>query len=157
MERSDISKLIIAITLTAGLGLLGGIFTFSEIANWYAGLHKPSFNPPNWLFGPVWTVLYILMGISVWIVWKQPASPGKKSALAVFITQFVLNFCWSLIFFKLHQTGWAFVEICILWVFILFTIIQFGKFSAWAAGLLVPYLAWVSFASLLTLMIWRLN
>lgn len=157
MANSNIVKLIVSIVLTVGLGSLGGIFTISEIPVWYAGLQKPSFNPPNWLFGPVWTLLYLLMGISVYVIWKQPASSTRNTALTFFMIQFILNFCWSIIFFNQHQLGWALVEIIIMWVAILVTIIWFGKLSSVAAWLLVPYILWVSFASLLNGAIWKLN
>lgn len=157
MESSNIVKLVVSLVVTVGLGSLGGIFTISEIPNWYAGLQKPSFNPPNWLFGPVWTLLYILMGISVYLVWKQPASSARNIALTLFIVQFVLNFFWSVIFFKQHQIGWALVEIILMWVFIFLTIIWFGKISSTASWLLVPYISWVSFATILNAAIWKLN
>lgn len=157
MGNSNIVKLVISLIITVGLGSLGGIFTISEIPNWYAGLQKPSFNPPNWLFGPVWTLLYTLMGISVYLIWKQPVSTERNTGLILFVVQFVLNFCWSIIFFKQHQLGWALVEIMIMWVFILLTIIWFGKISSTASWLLVPYISWVSFAALLNAAIWKLN
>ncbi len=157
MESSNTIKLVVSLLVTVGLGSLGGIFTVSEIPNWYAGLQKPSFNPPNWLFGPVWTLLYILMGISVYLVWKHPVSTDRNIALTLFIVQFVLNFFWSVIFFKQHQLGWALVEIILMWVFIFLTIIWFGKISSTASWLMVPYISWVSFATLLNAAIWKLN
>jgi benzodiazapine receptor len=155
--RSHWIKLVISLVLTIGLGALGGLFTTPQIDGWYATLRKPSFNPPNAVFGPVWTVLYALMGISVYLVWKQPASARRKTALGLFVCQFALNFCWSIIFFQLHAIGWAFAEIIILWLFIIATIISFMKVSRTAAMLLLPYLAWVSFAAVLTGFIYRLN
>ena len=157
MESSNIVKLVVSLLVTVGLGSLGGIFTISEIPNWYAGLQKPSFNPPNWLFGPVWTLLYILMGISVYLVWKQPVSTDRNIALLLFIVQFVLNFFWSVIFFKQHQIGWALVEIILMWIFIFLTIIWFGRITSTASWLLVPYISWVSFAAILNAAIWKLN
>lgn len=150
-------KLIVAVILTVGIGSLGGIFTASEVGTWYAGLQKPSFNPPSWLFAPVWTLLYLLMGISVYLVWKQPPSPARRMATGVFIVQFVFNFLWSFIFFKLHLIGWALAEIIVMWVLILITIVLFARLSRTAAWLLVPYLAWVSFATVLTAAIYKLN
>lgn len=143
--------------ITVGLGSLGGIFTVAEIPNWYAGLNKPFFNPPNWLFGPVWTLLYILMGISLYLIWKLSSSEERTRAIWLFSIQFVLNFFWSIIFFKYHLLGWAFVEIMAMWVFILLTILQFKQLSSWAAYLLMPYLLWVSFATILNASIWWLN
>ncbi len=157
MQISNTPKLIISIILTVGLGSLGGLFTIAEIPTWYAGLNKPSFNPPNWIFGPMWTTLYLLMGISFYMIWKIPPSPARTQAIRIFVIQFVLNFCWSIIFFSMHQIGWALVEIIAMWVCILLTILQFRKLSTTAAVLLIPYLLWVSFASLLNGSIWQLN
>lgn len=92
MNISSIQKLIISIVATVGIGSLGGIFTIAEIPNWYAGLNKPSFNPPNWLFGPVWTSLYTMMGVSFYLIWKQPKTETRKKAIQLFVIQFVLNF-----------------------------------------------------------------
>ena len=157
MKRIDVIKLITAVILTVVLGAVGGLVTAAEIPVWYAGLNKPSFNPPNWLFGPVWTMLYLLMGISCFLIWKLPATEQRNKALGLFIIQFVLNFCWSFIFFGMHELGWALIEMGILWIAILLTIIQFSKLSKTAAWLLVPYIAWVSFALLLNAAIWKLN
>ena len=157
MKRSNGIKLIISIVLCVSLGSVGGLVTVNEIPPWYATLNKPSFNPPNWLFGPVWTTLYVLMGISVYLIWKQPVSTERNKALQLFILQFILNFCWSFIFFGLHATGWALMEMIALWILILLSILHFAKHSKTAAWLLVPYIAWVSFALLLNAAIWRLN
>jgi benzodiazapine receptor len=157
MKRNDTIKLITAVSLTVVLGAVGGLVTAPEIPTWYAGLNKPSFNPPNWLFGPVWTTLYILMGISCYLIWKQPVSAARNKALCLFVIQFALNFCWSFIFFGMHETGWALAEMMVLWITILLTIFAFAKFSKTAAWLLVPYISWVSFAMLLNGAIWRLN
>lgn len=157
MQITNTQKLIISIISTVGLGSLGGIFTIAEIPTWYAGLNKPSFNPPNWIFGPMWTTLYVLMGISFYLIWKHSISLERSLAIRLFIIQFILNFCWSILFFSLHQIGWAFAEIITMWVFILLTILQFRKLSPTAAALLIPYLLWVSFASILNGSIWNLN
>jgi translocator protein len=157
MKRSNGIKLILSIVLCVSLGSVGGLVTVSEIPTWYASLNKPSFNPPNWLFGPVWTILYLLMGISVYMIWKQPVSTERNKALQVFILQFILNFCWSFIFFGLHATGWALIEMIALWILILLSILHFAKHSKTAAWLLVPYISWVSFALLLNAAIWKLN
>lgn len=157
MKITSTQKLILSLISTVGLGSLGGIFTIAEIPTWYAGLNKPSFNPPNWIFGPMWTTLYVLMGISFYLIWKSPVSLSRNKAMRIFVIQFILNFCWSIIFFSLHEIGWAFVEILAMWVFILLTIIQFRKISTLAAALLIPYLLWVSFASILNGSIWQLN
>lgn len=157
MKRSNGIKLILSIVLCVSLGSVGGLVTVSEIPTWYASLNKPSFNPPNWLFGPVWTILYLLMGISVYMIWKQPVSTERNKALQLFILQFILNFCWSFIFFGLHATGWALIEMIALWILILLSILHFAKHSKTAAWLLVPYILWVSFALLLNAAIWKLN
>ncbi len=157
MANSKGLKIFISLVACFGIGSLGGIFTIAEIPNWYAGLVKPSFNPPNWLFGPVWSALYLMMGYAFFLVWKQPVSSQRNRALTLFIIQFVLNFCWSIIFFKMHFLGWALVEIILMWVAILLTILKFGKLSSTAAWLLVPYISWVSFATILNAAIWYLN
>ncbi len=157
MEKSNVIKLVSSVIITVGLGGAGGFFTAPEIANWYSTLNKPSFNPPNYLFGPVWTLLYIFMGISLFLIWKQPASSQKKTAITLFIIQFALNIAWSFIFFNQHQVLLAFIEIVLMWIFILLTILAFGKIKKAAAWLLVPYICWVSFASVLNFAIWNLN
>jgi tryptophan-rich sensory protein len=151
-------KLFISILIPILVGAVSGYFTSSGVNGWYAFAHKPWFNPPNWIFAPVWTALYILMGIALYLVWKsEPASSVKNTAIGLFAFQLLLNFCWSFIFFKLQQPGWAFAEIILMWVMILLTILWFGKISATAAWLMVPYICWVSFASVLNYSIWRLN
>ena len=151
-------KLFISIGITLLVVSLGGFFTSSAVKGWYALANKPSFNPPNWIFAPVWTFLYLLMGISLYLVWKSDAAKKlKQMALTFFTIQLVLNFFWSIIFFYAHQPGWAFVEIIALWAMILLTILWFGKISPTAAWLLVPYICWVSFASVLNYSIWNLN
>jgi tryptophan-rich sensory protein len=157
MEKSNIVKLVAALVFTLGFGSLGAVFTAPEINSWYVTLIKPSFNPPNWIFGPVWTTLYLLMGISFYLVWKQPTSPARTAGVLFFLIQFVLNFFWSFIFFRQHAIGIAFIEIVFMWLFIVFTINEFRKLHQWAAWLLLPYLLWVSFASVLNYSIWKLN
>ncbi len=154
---NNLFKLIVALIFTIGIGSLGAIFTVNEITTWYQTIIKPSFNPPNWLFGPVWTILYALMGVSLFLVWKKSPSTDRNWAIGVFMIQFVLNFCWSIIFFKYHLLGWALIEILIMWVFILLTILFFYQHSKVAAILLLPYLFWVSFATILNAAIFRLN
>lgn len=151
-------KLIISILIPLITGSIAGFFTTKGVDGWYAAAIKPSFNPPNWIFAPVWTALYILMGIALYLIWKSDAEKNiKQTALILFAVQLTLNFFWSFIFFSLRQTGWAFVEIVVMWLSILFTILWFGKISSDAAWLLVPYISWVSFASLLNFYIWKLN
>lgn len=146
------------ILLAQGAGLLGSLFTFSAIPTWYATLVKPAFSPPNYLFGPVWTLLYTLMGISSYIVWHRYEF-GKKarSFWHVYWTQLVLNALWSILFFGFKFTFLAFVEIVALWYFIVRCIEEGSRLNKTAGLLLYPYLAWVTFASLLNLSIWLLN
>lgn len=150
-------KLLYALLITVGVGALAGIATATNISSWYVHITKPSFNPPNGLFGPVWTVLYILMGISLYLIWKLPATPQRATALRFFTIQLILNFIWSFIFFYFHQIGLALADIVLLWFFILPTIILFSKLNKPAAWLLVPYISWVSFATILNAAIFRLN
>lgn len=139
-------------------GIVGSFFTASAIPTWYADLEKPSFNPPSWVFGPVWTTLYALMGIAAFLVWQKGTQRKEvKIALSVFGLQLVLNALWSIIFFGLESPGGGLVEIVLLWLAIVATIILFGRISRPAAWLLIPYLAWVSFATCLTFAIWQLN
>jgi translocator protein len=151
-------KLFISILIPLLVGGLSGFFTTSGVSGWYAMANKPSFNPPNWIFAPVWTTLYILMGIAFYLVWESTATASvKQTAIILFAVQLTLNFFWSIIFFKFQLTGWAFIEIITMWVAILFTILWFRKISSTAAWLLVPYICWVSFATVLNNSIWRLN
>lgn len=151
-------KLIIAIAIPLAIGSLASFFTASSVNGWYTTLVKPSFNPPNWLFGPVWTSLYILMGIAFFLVWKSKHNEVvKRTAVTLYIVQLALNFCWSFIFFYMQQPGWALADIMLMWFFILLTIIWFGKVSSISAWLLVPYICWVSFATILNYAIWKLN
>jgi translocator protein len=133
------------------------IFSAHNIHTWYAGLIKPPLNPPNWVFAPVWTTLYALMGIAAWLVWKTRPSGCRRRGLQLFLVQLWFNFLWSWIFFSRHQIGMALVDILVLWAAILLTILNFRKVSALAAWLMVPYIAWVTFAAYLNLAFWRLN
>lgn len=151
-------KLFISIFICLAIGGVSGYLTSNEIPTWYMTLNKPSFNPPNWIFAPVWTTLYILMGISFWLVWKSSTEEAVKNrAMVFFIIQLVLNFFWSIIFFSFHQLGFAMIEIVLMWIFILFSIISFYPISKAASYLLIPYICWVSFASVLNFAVWRLN
>jgi tryptophan-rich sensory protein len=150
-------RLVTSIVICQAFGLLGAVFTSPAIATWYAGLNKPFFNPPNWLFAPVWTLLYLAMGVSLYLVWERKGEADIKPALVIFAVQLVLNLTWSILFFGLKLPGIALGEILVLWVVILLTIVKFWPLSKTASYLLVPYLLWVSFASLLNFSIWRLN
>ncbi len=151
-------KLIISIILCVGVGAIAGYLTAGESSGeWFRNLQKPSFQPPNWIFGPVWTTLYILMGISLWKVWKKPNSRERNIAITIFFAQLLFNFLWSVLFFNWHAIGMALIDILILWILILATIFSFAKHSKVAAWLLVPYISWVSFATILTYTIWKMN
>lgn len=155
---SNIAKLIVAITTPLLIGFTSGFFTITGAGSWYANLEKPTWNPPGWLFAPVWTSLYLLMGISLFFVWKANTTTHKKNiALCLFAVQLVLNFFWSFIFFKLEEPGWALTEIFLLWVSILATIFSFTSINKLSAWLLVPYICWVTFAAFLNYTIWDLN
>jgi translocator protein len=151
-------KLIISILIPLLVGFTSSFFTMDGVKGWYVTASKPSFNPPNWVFAPVWTTLYVLMGIAFYLVWKAVVDAKvKKTAITFYVIQLTLNFFWSLIFFRFQLTGWALVEIVFMWLFILLTIIWFGKINKTAAWLLVPYILWVSFATFLNYSIWQLN
>jgi translocator protein len=155
---NNVIKLIIAIAIPLVVGAVSGFFTTTEIPGWYQTINKPSWNPPSWIFAPVWTTLYVLMGIALYLVWKAEADPiMKKTAIAFFAIQLVFNFFWSFIFFNQHLPGWALVDIIVMWLFILLTIFTFAGINTIAAWLLVPYISWVSFASILNYTIWKLN
>ncbi|PIY93631.1 MAG: TspO protein [Candidatus Magasanikbacteria bacterium CG_4_10_14_0_8_um_filter_32_14] len=158
--KIDFKKLIISVVVCQLAGVVGSVFTFSSISNWYVYLNKPSFNPPNWIFGPVWTVLFLLMGISLYIIWNNKAilqKNKKREAINIFVFQLFLNVLWTLLFFGLKSPALAFFEITVLWMTIFITIFKFKKFSSLAAWLLIPYLLWVSFASVLNFALWALN
>lgn len=139
-------------------GILGSLFTRNSIPNWYAFLTKPSFNPPNWLFGPVWTTLYFLQGLAAFLVWEKAGQKSQgKAALRVFWLQLFLNFLWTPAFFGLQNLSLAFAGIILMWLAIVWTIYKFWNIRRFAALLLVPYLAWVSFAATLNYFIWQLN
>jgi len=150
--------LLFTIIISQLAGIIGSFFTASAIPFWYATLNKPPFNPPNWLFGPVWITLYTLMGISLYLIWiKGIEKPNIKYAVKSFIIHLAINSIWSIIFFGLKQLLLAFIIIIILWVLILYLIKLFAKIDKVSAYLLVPYILWVSFASLLNFAIWMLN
>jgi tryptophan-rich sensory protein len=148
---------IISILIAEGAGIIGSVFTAGSVKSWYLTLAKPSWNPPSWVFGPVWTTLYALMGIAAALVWKQRDLPQAKLALWVYGIQLALNMLWSILFFGLKNPGLAFAEIIILLIFILITTVLFWQINPWAGALMIPYIAWVSFASYLNYTIWQLN
>lgn len=133
---------------------LGAVFMPGE---WYAALRKPAWNPPGWVFGPVWSALYAMMAVAAWLVWKRGGFVAQRRPLALFVAQLVLNAAWTPLFFGLHRPGIAFAEIILLWLAIAATLVAFRPVSRAAAWLLAPYLAWVSFAAVLNGTLWRLN
>jgi tryptophan-rich sensory protein len=150
-------KLSLLVVFCEVVGLLGAVFTIPSITGWYVHLNKPPFNPPNWIFGPVWTMLYLLMGVSLFLVLEKKLKKQKNFLLALFFFQLLLNFLWSVIFFGWHMPLLAMVDIILLWISIALLIIDFWKFSKPAAIILIPYLLWVSFASILNLFVAFLN
>lgn len=145
----------IAIAQTAGV--IGSFFTAQSVRTWYATLAKPDWNPPSWVFGPVWISLYTLMGISAFLVWENKNVPGAKTALVFYAIQLALNALWSILFFGIKNPAWAFAEILVLLLFILITTFLFWRIDYRAGILLLPYIAWVSFASFLNYTLWKLN
>ncbi len=148
--------LLVFCGLSLAAGALGSVWTSSSIPTWYAGLVKPAWNPPNWVFAPVWTALYLLMGVAASLVWFR-SSTAAGPALALFVGQLMLNAAWSWLFFGLRRPDWAFAELAVLWIAIAATALAFHRHSPVAAWLLAPYLAWVSYAGTLNYAIWRLN
>ncbi len=153
-----LKKFIISILICQIAGIIGGLFTSPAIPTWYQSLKKPAFNPPNWVFGPVWISLYFLMGIALYLVWKSdiPAK-DKNLAMVVFFIQLAFNMAWSFLFFYLQSPLAGFIDIILLWGFILFTILLFYPLHKIAAILLLPYILWVSFAGVLNYFLWILN
>jgi tryptophan-rich sensory protein len=149
--------IIITILIALSAGAIGSIFTYQSIPTWYASLTKPFWNPPSWIFGPVWTMLYVLMGIASYFIWIKEKSQNRKIGLILYIIQLILNALWSILFFGLKNPGLAFAEIIILWFFIFINTIYFYKIDKKASYLLIPYLLWVTFAAVLNYNIWILN
>lgn len=153
-----IFKLIISVAIPLAVGALGAYFTTESVNGWYATLSKPSFNPPNWLFAPVWTLLYILMGIAFYIIWKSHSKLRKRyTGYTYYWLQLILNFLWTFIFFGQRNIGLALLDIVLLFIMIAGTIMSFRKISKTAAWLLAPYICWVAFAMALNFALWKLN
>lgn len=136
---------------------IGSAATVSQLEVWYASLNKPNWNPPNWIFGPVWTVLFAMMAVAAWLVWRRAGFGKGRLSMSWFATQLALNLGWSILFFGCQRPGFAAIEIVLLWLAIAITTSLFYRHSKLAAGLMVPYLCWVSFATVLNLAIWSLN
>jgi len=158
MKLSIVIKLVVCLALTFSAALIGSIFTSTAVTDWYATLNKPLFTPPDWLFGPVWTILYLLMALSAFIVWQKGFDKSAvRIALILYLFQLILNALWSVIFFGLKMPMIAFIEILLLWIAIGLTILAFARISITAFLLLLPYILWVSFAAVLNFSIWLLN
>lgn len=154
----NVLVLLCSIAVCLFAGVVGSIFTYPSIPTWYADLIKPALNPPNWIFGPVWTTLYILMGISLYLIIKKSKPDcAAVTAIVFFVLQLALNSLWSIVFFGNHMLSWAFANIIALWLTILVNIVLFYKLDKWAGILLIPYILWVSFASYLNYAVWMLN
>jgi len=157
-NMKKIIRLFVSILICQLVGLAGSTVTVPAISSWYLTLKKAPFNPPNWVFAPAWTLLFLLMGIALFLIWNKGLKKKNVAvALAYFAVQLSLNFLWSFFFFGLHSPFFAFIDIVLLWIFIFLTIQKFAKISKTASYLLVPYLLWVSFASVLNFFVWRLN
>lgn len=157
MKANHFFKLLVSIMLPLSIGGIAGLFTAQAIPEWYATLKQPSFNPPNWVFGPVWTTLYILMGISLFLVWRMEPGKLRNKAILVFLLQLLLNFAWSFLFFYFKTIGFALIDILALWVMILVMLFSFYKIKPIAAYVNIPYLLWVTFATVLNAAYFILN
>ncbi len=157
MSVQNIFKLAASLLLPLSVGALAGMFTSQAVPTWYATLNRPSFSPPNWIFGPVWTILYVLLGISFFLIWKQETAKARDLAIKVFLIQMLLNFAWSFLFFYFNLIGAALIEIILLWISIALMIYLFYKIKPFAAYLNIPYLLWVSFAAILNAGYYFLN
>ena len=154
---ADFSKLILSVLLVLAVGFGASFFTASSVNDWYTTLQKPSWNPPNWLFGPVWTVLYVMIGLAFYRLWTARVSPLQRWAMGLFVVQLGLNFAWSFLFFTCQSITLALVNMVALWLLIGVCILLFHKVSPYARNLFIPYWLWVTFAMALNLEIWRLN
>lgn len=154
---ADLAGLAFFVALCLGIGALGAAVTATSVRTWYADLAKPSFTPPNAVFGPVWTALYVLMAVAAWRVWRAADRDTTRGPLTLFALQLALNLGWSVVFFGLEKIGAAVATIIVLDVGVVVTMLAFRTVDRWAALLMTPYLAWVSFATVLNITLWRLN
>jgi tryptophan-rich sensory protein len=157
MNANQIFKLAASLLLPLGIGCVAGMFTTEAIPTWYATLNQPSFNPPSWVFGPVWTILYIILGISLFLIWELPPSKERRQAILIFMVQLLLNFCWSFFFFYFKIIGIALIDIVVLWVMIKYMLVRFHKIKPSAAYINIPYVLWVTFATVLNAAYFFLN
>jgi benzodiazapine receptor len=157
MTTRQAIALAVSVGICLGAAAIGSVLTTPSLHPWYATLPKPAWTPPNWLFGPVWTTLYLCMAVAAWLVWRQAGFSPARLPLTLFVIQLALNVVWSGIFFRLRLPGAAFLEVVLLWLFILLTATAFWPVSRTASWLLVPYLTWVAYAAALNAAIWRMN
>jgi len=157
LGRRSLLSLLTFVVICFGAAALGSLVTAGSVESWYAGINKPPWTPPNWLFGPVWTLLYLMMALSGWLIWRERRHLLANTVLILFSAQLALNTLWSGLFFGLHLTGWAMVDILALWALIGLYALNARKISSAAALLFLPYWAWVSFASALNIAVWWLN
>jgi len=157
MRPADTAALAGFIVLCFLVAAAGGAVTATSVGTWYAALAKPAFNPPDWVFGPVWTALYLMMAIAAWRIWRLRAAANARAALALWALQLALNLCWSFVFFGARAIGAALAEILVLLAAIVATAVLFWRLDRPAALLFAPYIAWVAFAAVLNAAIWRLN
>ena len=158
IKKKDVLTLMISILICQCAGFVGSLFTRPSISTWYANLDKPPFSPPNGVFSPVWITLFLLMGISLFLIWRRGLAERKvRVALGFFGSQLIFNILWSVLFFGLRSPFTGFIDIVVLWIAIALTIFYFWKVSKTAGILLLPYIVWVSFAAVLNVFIWRLN
>lgn len=149
--------LVVVVVVTFAAAGIGSVFTSGSVSEWYPSIEKPSWTPPGWIFGPVWTALYTLMAVAAWVIWRKEGWAGARAALVLYAVQLALNAAWSPLFFGLRMPGVAFAELVVLWMAIIATAVAFWKKSPLAGALLVPYVLWTTFAAALNLAIWRLN
>ena len=156
-DRASLVSLLPFVVVCFTAAGIGSLVTNSSVKTWYAELHRPAWTPPNWIFGPVWTTLYLMMAISAWLVWRGWSWSASRFALMLFGIQLALNILWSIVFFGWRKPGPAFGEILLLWMMTIATAVAFYPLSLLAAWLLLPYIAWVAFASYLNFRIWQMN
>lgn len=155
--RGNIFSLIVFVFICLAAAGIGSFFTAKSVSSWYITLSKPVWNPPNWVFGPVWTFIYLTIAVSGWLTWRQVSIFDNPVIYIIFGLQLILNMAWSGIFFALQQPGWAFVDIIFLWLLIISYIVFDWPVSKWASILFIPYFLWVGFAAILNFSIWQLN
>lgn len=156
-KSRDLKALFLLIALCLAVEVLGGLFTQSSVTTWYPSIAKPSWTPPSFVFGPVWTLLYLMMALAIWLIWKTPATPLRSRAYKLFGAELFVNFIWSPLFFGLHSPLYGMIDIILLWALLVPTILTFYQLRPLSAYLLLPYLIWTTYAGALNIAIWYLN